>query len=86
MRTVFGNSRFTISIYYYGKVIGICPFVFSEEGIFKVSNFGTAYNVLLIIFYTFIYVLIMHSRLMYHYPQETHLGVAVDIFWTNVKI
>ena len=66
-------------LYIFWKLIGLCPFSLSENGIIQISYSGIFYSTILTLSYTMIYIRAMmnHSRL--GKPCETTMSTIADI-------
>lgn len=69
-------------VYFYEKLIGVCPYRFAigknRHTDLKLTKIDVTYNVVLILFYTWIFSIVIINRLNLHLPSETTLTIAMD--------
>lgn len=74
----FKNFTLIKIMYYYEKILGLCPFLLNDTSALKFSYIGTTYNILLTGIYTYCFILIMKLRFELYLPRETTSTVAMD--------
>ncbi|NP_001177440.1 gustatory receptor 14 [Nasonia vitripennis] len=69
-----------VCVYYFVKILGLCPFTRKKGRFVKVSHVGMSYNVLITILYSRAFVKAIQNRHSIRLSQETPLAVIIDTF------
>ncbi|NP_001177437.1 gustatory receptor 11 [Nasonia vitripennis] len=85
MKTTIINCILIKCVFYFMKLIGVCPFVLDKKEILKSSTSGKMYNLLLIVSYIYSYVIVIKCRRNLHYSEETQLGIIIDMIGITLK-
>ncbi|NP_001177438.1 gustatory receptor 12 [Nasonia vitripennis] len=68
------------TLYFYEKLMGLCPFILSNKIVIKFSYIGAVYNLLITLIYTYYFILIIGLRFELHLTRESTLSIALDAF------
>ncbi|XP_058797748.1 uncharacterized protein LOC131667979 [Phymastichus coffea] len=71
------NSIIIKSLYYYEKILGLCPFIIDKKTV-KISFLGIIYNIILSCLYTICFIVIIDCRFELRLPRETTLTITMD--------
>lgn len=67
-------------VFYYEKLIGLCPVEFGKNGHLIISNTGTIYSLILCILYTICYARALINRSETLFPMETFIAATVATY------
>ncbi|KAF7992965.1 hypothetical protein HCN44_005746 [Aphidius gifuensis] len=67
-----------LSVYYYHKLLGLCPFILMDNEIYRASICGIIYTFILCIIYTHIYIRVVIRRFSFILPSETPMSTISD--------
>lgn len=73
----FQSSIIFKTLYYYEKILGLCPFVMSKQTL-EISYLGVIYNLIMSILYTSCFIFIIDCRFELRLPRETTLTITMD--------
>nr|QGW50285.1 gustatory receptor 30 [Chouioia cunea] len=65
------------SLYYYEKMLGLCPFIIHKDTL-KMSYLGIIYNLAISVLYSICFILIIECRFELRLPRETTLTITMD--------
>ena len=85
MKLYFKYTSIITSVYYYGKFLGLCPFTFNKNNVFKSSNCGKIFNVSISFLYTISFIIVINCRFMLRFSEETNLKILIDTFVITFK-
>ncbi|OXU32030.1 hypothetical protein TSAR_004328 [Trichomalopsis sarcophagae] len=69
-----------VCVYYFIKILGLCPFTREKGRFVKVSHVGMSYNILITILYSRAFIKAIQNRHSIRLSQETPLAVIIDSF------
>lgn len=80
MKSICKNCSILLVMYYYEKILGLCPFTLNNGNVFQPSKIGKTYSVILSILYAACCFATIFYRFNIRFPDENQLKVLIDIF------